>query len=247
MKYFLVFLLTPLFYIVFYAILVVFHPIQVVTLRFFGYQAHKKTVDIMNFLLMGAPFVTGASYQFSNFQAIETDRPVLFISNHQSMWDIPPMIWKLRANHPKFVAKKSLTVGIPSISFNLKNGGSVNIDRKKPEEAVQKINAFAKYLRENNRSVIIYPEGKRTRNGKVGQFKVKGVEAILKEIPDALIVPIAISGTFRFDRPKSYFKNVGVKMKFEMLPKRTIKLEHLETELKAIETEIAEIVHRDLQ
>ena len=48
------------------------------------------------------------------------------------MYDISPIMWYLRKHHVKFVAKKELGKGIPSVSYNLRHGGSILIDRKKP-------------------------------------------------------------------------------------------------------------------
>ena len=59
-------------------------------------------------------------------------RSIIFVVNHQSTYDIPPIIWHLRKFHPKFISKIELGKGIPSVSFNLRHGGSVLIDRKKP-------------------------------------------------------------------------------------------------------------------
>jgi 1-acyl-sn-glycerol-3-phosphate acyltransferase len=55
--------------------------------------------------------------------------PIIFVSNHQSMYDIINDL-VLRRFHCKFVSKKELGQGIPSISFNLRHGGSALIDRK---------------------------------------------------------------------------------------------------------------------
>jgi 1-acyl-sn-glycerol-3-phosphate acyltransferase len=63
--------------------------------------------------------------------------PIIFVSNHQSMYDIIAMIWFLRRFHCKFVSKKELE-GIPSIS-NLRHGGSALIDRKDPKQAIPAI------------------------------------------------------------------------------------------------------------
>lgn len=235
-------ILTPLFFLIFGIILVIFHPVQVVARNIFGPKAHDKTVFALNFCLMRALHILGVSYSFNKFKKLPKDVPIIIISNHQSMWDIPTLIWKFRAHRPKFVAKKELAKGIPSISYNLRYGGSVSIDRKNPREAVVKIIEFARNVRENKFAVCIFPEGTRSRDGKIKPFKVSGVQAILKQMPDALVVPVAIKNTGKIDNSGRFLKNVGVHVSFTTLEPRKINLEDLEKELKVINLEIKRVL-----
>ena len=122
--------LTVLFFIFFGLSLAIFHPIQWFCFNVFGYEAHRRSVAILNWFLLRCTNVLGTRYRFSNLHHIPTDRPLIIVTNHQSMYDIPPIIWYMRKHHPKFVSKKELGKGIPSVSYNLRHGGSVLIDRK---------------------------------------------------------------------------------------------------------------------
>ena len=235
-------ILTPLFFLVFGLILVLFHPIQVIARNVFGAKAHDKTVFALNFWLMKALHILGVSYSFHNFKKLPKDVPIIIISNHQSMWDIPTIIWKFRAHRPKFVAKKELAKGIPSISYNLRNGGSVSIDRKDPKGAILKIKAFAKLVKENCFAVCIFPEGTRSRDGKVKPFKVAGVKTLMDEIPEALVVPVAIKNTGIIDNNGKFLKNIGVRVAFTQLESRMLNLNNLESELIAINAEIKSVL-----
>jgi len=242
MKKILSFILTPLFYLIFGLILVVFHIAQVIALNVFGHNAHDKVVAVLNLFLMRSQIILGTSFKFNNFKTLPKDKPIIIMANHQSMWDIPPLIWKFRAHHPKFIAKKELTKGIPSISYNLKHGGSVNIDRKNPEESIQKISEFAKFINKNNYAVCIFPEGTRSKDGKVKPFKIGGLAALLKEMPNALVVPIAINGTGKIDNTGSFFMNLGVNVTYTQLPERYLSLDDIEKELNQIRFEIIGLV-----
>jgi len=237
-------ILTPLFFLIFGLILVIFHPVQVVARNIFGHKAHDKTVFALNLCLMRALHILGTSYSFYNFRKLPKNVPLIIISNHQSMWDIPTLIWKFRAHRPKFVAKKELAKGIPSISYNLKYGGSVSIDRKNPKEAILRIKDFAKMVKTNNFAVCIFPEGTRSRNGKIKPFKVSGVKTILEEIPEALIVPVAIKNTGIIDNSGKFLKNIGVNVSFNVLEARTIEVDSLEDSLQKIYEEIKEDLER---
>ena len=139
MKKLLAYPLSIIYYLFFGLVLVVFHPIQVVCLKVFGYQAHKKSVDVLNFFLLRCLNILGTRFSFENPHTIKLEQPCIIVSNHQGTYDIPPIIWYLRKLHPKFISKKELGSGIPSISYNLKHGGSVLIDRKDKTQAVQAI------------------------------------------------------------------------------------------------------------
>jgi len=235
-------ILTPLFFLVFGLTLVLFHPIQVIARNVLGPKAHDKTVFALNLCLMRGLHILGVGYSFHNFKKLPQDVPVIIISNHQSMWDIPTLIWKFRAQRPKFVAKKELAKGIPSISYNLRHGGSVAIDRKKPKESILKIKSFAKLVKENSFAVCIFPEGTRSRDGKIKPFKVAGVKAILDEIPEALVLPVAIKNTGIIDNNGKFLKNIGVRVAFTQLEPRKLNLSNLESELIAINAEIKSVL-----
>ena len=242
MKILLSAILNPIFFIVFGLILALFHPIQVIARNIFGEKSHDKTVFVLNFWLMKALHILGVRYSFRNFNKLPKDVPIIIICNHQSMWDIPTLIWKFRAHRPKFVAKKELAKGIPSISYNLRHGGSVSIDRKNPKESILKIKAFAKLVNENCFAVCIFPEGTRSRDGKIKPFKVPGVKTIMDEIPEALVVPVAIKNTGRIDNKGKFLKNIGVHVEFTQLEPRKLNLSNLESELIAINTEIKSVL-----
>ena len=159
----------------------------------FGYNAHKKSVDVMNFFLLGCLKLLGTRISFDNPHLLQNNQSYIITANHQSMFDIPPLIWYLRKVHPKFISKKELGKGIPGVSFNLKHGGSVLIDRKNPKQALNAINRFATSLHSNGRSAVIFPEGTRSFDGRLKAFK-HGAFTLAKRAKVA-ILPIVIEGT----------------------------------------------------
>lgn len=234
------YILTPIFYLFFGIILLIFHPIQWICLKIGGYSLHKKSVDILNWFLFKSYLILGNRVRFINQHVIPTDRPVIFVSNHQSMYDIPPLIYFLRKNHAKFISKIELTKGIPSISFNLKYGGAANIDRKDTKQALAEISKLAQNMNQKNWSCIIFPEGTRTKTGKMKPFGIGGLATLFNEVPNALIVPIAISGSFNVVKYGSFPLNTFLKMTWEVLkpiePKdKTVEalIQELEKEIKA--------------
>jgi len=211
------YIFSPLFYLFFGLTLIVFQPIQWVCYRLFGYRAHKASVDGLNFFLTYCDLFLGSSVTFINEQDIPVDQPKIFVANHQSMYDIPGLIWFLRKHHIKFISKIELTKGIPSISFNLKYGGGANIDRKDSKQAVGEIILLANRMKENNWSAMIFPEGTRSKDGNLKPFHVGGIATLLKKVPNALIVPIAIENSWKMVQYGTFPLSFGEKIRWTVL------------------------------
>lgn len=208
--------LSILYFVFFGLCLVIFHPIQWFCLTVFGYQAHKKSVDILNWCLVRCTHFLGTSYTFKNIHSIPTDKPVIIVSNHQSMNDIPPIIWFMRKHHVKFISKKELGKGIPSVSFNLRHGGSVLIDRKDPVQSINAIKDISKYIETHNRAVVIFPEGTRSRDGKPKPFKTKGLETLFKHSHNAVVAPLTINNSWKLLRYGKFPMGIGNHISFEV-------------------------------
>ena len=217
MRKYLGYILTPIHYLIFGIILLIFHPIQWFCLKVGGYSSHKKSVDVLNFLLTASYYILGNSVCFINKQDLPTNRPIIFISNHQSMYDIPPLIYFLRKHHAKFISKIELTKGIPSISFNLKHGGAANIDRKDSKQAVTEILKLAERMSKRNWSTVIFPEGTRAKSAQIKPFAVGGVATLLKKAPQALVVPVAIHNSWKMVQYGIFPLNTFTKMTWTVL------------------------------
>jgi 1-acyl-sn-glycerol-3-phosphate acyltransferase len=217
MKKFLGYFLTPVATGMFLLVLVIFQPVQWVCFRFFGYSAHKKSVDLLNLCLVSTVYLLGNTVTFVNKQDLPLGRPIIFIANHQGLLDIPPLIWYLRKYHAKFISKIELTKNIPSISYNLRNGGGANIDRKDPRQSISEIVKLALRMKENKWSAVIFPEGTRSIDGTVKTFQAAGIATILKKCPEALLVPIAIKDSWRMIQYGQYPLNTFTNMKWEVL------------------------------
>ena len=204
---------TVLFYACFGLILVVFHPLQWIALNIFGYQAHKKIVDLFNWFIIRSLHILGTTFKVTQTNDIPKGVPIIIVSNHQSLWDISPLSWFLRKHHPKFVSKQELGKGIPSISFNLNHGGSILIDRKNPRQALSEMLKFAKYLVEFKRSGVIFPEGTRSRTGEPKSFHRTGLTALFKKAPQAYVLPVTINNSWKLQRFGMFPMPLGVRLK----------------------------------
>ncbi len=198
------YVLSLVFLLLFGLILCIFHPIQYIVYNLFGQDAHQKTVEWLNFCLLADMWLIGSTTSFTQKTALPTDRSILFVANHRSMFDIPGLIWYLRKHTPLFVSKKELAKGIPSISYNLRVGKAALIDRKDGKQAVVEIAKLGKYITEKGISAAIFPEGTRAKTDILKPFAVGGLAILMKKCPDAVVVPVAITNTGHFN-PQGIF------------------------------------------
>ncbi len=192
--------LSAIYYLLFGITLGCFHAVQWVCFNLFGYKAHKKSVDVMNFFLVANTRILGTRYKVSGLEKLPTGLPLIIASNHQSMYDITTICWFMRKVHPKFISKIELGKGIPSISYNLNHGGSVLINRKDPKQALTAIRVMAEYIETNKRSAVIFPEGTRSKTGKPRPFAENGLKILTKYAPSAYVVPITINNAWKITK-----------------------------------------------
>lgn len=191
------YLFSSIFALVFFLLLFIFHPLQWLGLKLFGYKGHKFVVDYMNWFLTKSLLTIGVPVTVENKQKLPENTTLIFVSNHQGMFDIPPIIWAFRKYHPKFVSKIELGKGIPSISFNLRHGGAALIDRKDPKQAITTLVDFAKKINKNTWSAVIFPEGTRSRNGQPKNFATNGLKVLAKYNKEGFVVPLTINNSWK--------------------------------------------------
>lgn len=216
MKKLLSYPLSIIHYLLFGFFICLFHPIQWFCLKVFGYSVHKKSVDLMNYFLLWTLYVLGTKIDVSFKIEIPEGVPLIIVSNHQSANEISPISWYFRKYHPKFVSKKELGSNIPSVSFNLRNGGSVLIDRDDPKQALTALVKFGKDLEKNNWAGVIFPEGTRSKDGHPKEFSTNGLKIISKYAPSAYIVPMTINNSWKLIANGAFPLGVGVHLKLEI-------------------------------
>ena len=204
MKKLLDYVLSCVYLLYFGLVLLVFHVLQVGAFHLFGKDIHKKTVDVMNAFIAYGWYLTGSRIRYRPLADLPTDRPIIFVANHQSMFDISPIGWFLRRHTPIFVSKIELSHGIPGISYNLRRSGAALIDRTDSKQAISEIARLGKHIQQKKHSAVIFPEGTRSATGQMRPFATGGLAVLLKRAPDALVVPVVIRGTGHFN-PKGLF------------------------------------------
>ena len=203
-------------YLLFFGVtLVVFHGIQWICLKLGGQKWHNWSVNGLQFFLMRCQNILGTRYTLKNPYTLATDRPLIIVSNHQSMNDISPLIWLFKKHFPKFISKKELGKGIPSISFNLRHGGAALIDRNDPKQAITEIIDFSKRIHANKHAAVIFPEGTRSKDGVPKPFRTKGLNVLFKYIPNAQIVPVTINNSWKTTKYGKFPYGLGANITVE--------------------------------
>ncbi len=211
------YLITPFYLLIFALLLVIFHPIQLFTNWIWGYPVRKKVVDVLNFGLLYSLWILGTRITFKGFEKIPQNRPLIIVANHQTLLDIVAIVVGFRKNHPKFISKIELGKGIPSVSYNLRHGGSVLIDRKNKSQSVKDILMLGKHIEKETYAACIFPEGTRTKDGSVKTFQPAGIASLIRTAPSAVIVPLAIDGNYEIMKKGYYPMQLGSHLKFTVL------------------------------
>ena len=138
-------------------------------------------------VVLGVP---GVKLEVVTHAPLDPKRPYVFMANHASMVDI----WAMFVSVPvsfRFIAKKQLA-RIPFFGWAMMAGRFIFIDRQNAASARRSIEEAARRI-QGGQSVVIYPEGTRTRDGRVAPFKKGGFHLAMNSGAD--IVPVAIIGS----------------------------------------------------
>lgn len=148
---------------------------------------------------------SGSKLSIQGQENIDIDKSYVVVANHQSTLDI--MSCFLAVPLPiRYLAKKEL-FRIPILAQGMRAVGIVEVDRSAGSAIHADVNRKAKLLVSKGRSLIIYAEGTRPRNGELHPFK-KGAftMAIASQLP---ILPVTIHGTYEAWKPGTLWVRGG--------------------------------------
>ena len=192
-------LVTPPFLLCFGLTLLVFDPLQRIA-RIFGQRPQEYVAGALQVVLVRTFRLSGMRLEVERAPGVAPRTGYVIISNHQSMFDVPIFGALLFTNFPKYVSKRELGRWIPSISYNLRRGGNVLIDRGDREQAQEAIRDLGRQVQARGVSAVIYPEGTRSRTGELRRFRKGGSVALLETAPALPVVPATIDGSWRLLR-----------------------------------------------
>jgi 1-acyl-sn-glycerol-3-phosphate acyltransferase len=150
-----------------------------------GYFAHWCARTWSRLILK----TTGVRVTVTGLDRLVPGRTYVFVANHQSIYDIPILFWSL-PYQLRIIAKQSLG-SFPFLGWHLRRTGHMLVDRRRPDRA--RIFGWASRLTSNGLSLIVFPEGTRSVDGRVATFK--GGSFYLALEAGLPIVPLSIVGS----------------------------------------------------
>jgi len=138
-------------------------------------------------VILGVP---GVKVEVKMHAPLQPGRPYVFMPNHSSMVDIWAVFVAIPATF-RFIAKKQLS-RIPLFGWAMSAGRFIFIDRQNAASARRTVAEASRRIR-SGQSVVIFPEGTRTRDGRLLPFKKGGFHLAMDSGVD--IVPVAIKGS----------------------------------------------------
>ena len=192
--------------------LAIFEPIARIA-RLFGLRAMEVTMGVMQRILLIVFRIGGTRLQVERSPLVLSRTGYIMVSNHQSMFDVPIFGGLLFSNYPKYISKRELGRWLPSVSFNLTHGGNAIIDRDDPKQAREAIRELGVAAEERNVAVVIFPEGTRSRNGRLRPFRAGGLAELLEAAPTLQVVPVTIDGAWKLLRHKLFPIPFGTKVR----------------------------------
>jgi 1-acyl-sn-glycerol-3-phosphate acyltransferase len=150
-----------------------------------GYFAHG-CARAWSWLILAT---TGVDVTVHGLERLVRGKTYVFVANHQSIYDIPCLFWNIPFQL-RIIAKESLG-SFPMLGPHLKRTGHMLVDRSRPDKAG--IFGWASRLTANGLSLIVFPEGTRSRDGMMGKFK--GGSIMLAMQAGLPLVPISVIGS----------------------------------------------------
>lgn len=161
------------------------------------------------FILM----ISGARVYIRGIENIPTDKKFLLVINHQSWFDAIVTVWTLRAYNVSFVMKDSLMKKF-ILGKYLKACAFISLNRENPREGIKTINKCVDKIANDDASIVIFPEGTRSRNYEMGEFHNGTFKIATKSQCPIVICALQnswkVMKRFPFRKTKVYFDVVKI-------------------------------------
>jgi 1-acyl-sn-glycerol-3-phosphate acyltransferase len=183
-------LIIVVFRLLLVALLTIFWGGPVILLSFFDPHAERAAL-LIRFWARGVLWVCGISVRVRGRERLDASTSYLFMANHQSNCDIPILMAAFDTLQVRWVSKREVRK-VPIIGLCMQRTQQVLVDRESPTQAIAVIRQV-KTLLNAGISVIFFPEGTRTRDGRLQAFKPGGFAvAVEAGVP---VVPVTIKGS----------------------------------------------------
>ena len=151
---------------------------------------NKSSLSFVQWGLKCVMFISGVKLEVTGYENIPKDTPVLFVGNHNSFYDII-VTYPLMERPTGFVAKKEIKK-VPFLSWWMYFVNCIFLDRSDPRAGLKSVLDAAGLIKKGI-SVFLFPEGTRSKDGNMLEFKDGGFKIATKS--KCPIVPVGITGS----------------------------------------------------
>ncbi len=151
---------------------------------------NKSSLAIVKWGLKVIGFISGVKLEVNGLDNIPDGQAVLFVGNHISFFDII-VTYPLMKRPTGYIAKKEIKK-VPFLSWWMYFVNCIFLDRKDPRQGLKSVLEASEKIK-NGTSIFLFPEGTRSKDGKLAEFKDGGFKIATKS--KAPIVPVGIQGT----------------------------------------------------
>jgi 1-acyl-sn-glycerol-3-phosphate acyltransferase len=186
------------------------------------------------------PPVLGIQVEVKGVDVVKKNEPYLFMSNHLSFLD-GPLLYFLIPQPVRVILKKEI-FRIPVIGLGMRQVGFVPVDRKGIRGGKKSIDHAARLMKEKGYSFLIFPEGTRSRDGKIQKFRRGGFFLALAS--QTAIVPVSIQGTYELMPKGNFFVKRG-KIRILFHPPVSVR-ENLKQDLPVLMERVRSVIQSGL-
>lgn len=189
-------------------ILLLIHTIIVSTLALLAGlldRSHKTYFVLTKVYSAPVLAIAGIKVKITGKKNVIPKTPYVFVSNHRSLFDIP-VLQRYVPNDFSFIFKKEIA-RVPLFGWQMQLGPHIIINRQNPEKAMKSIENAKKMLTKRKISVLLFPEGTRSKTGEMLPFK-RGAFHLAAQVGFP-IIPVTVSGTENLFQKNPFRINSG--------------------------------------
>ena len=222
--------------LLFFCIILFFHCVYLIGYLLLGQRVFNGPLNLKVRLITLNLITAGVRFRVVGRQNIPENSPCIIVSNHQCMYDISSIIHLCAHLRPRFISKIELAKGIPAISHALKKGKHLVINRSDKKSSLQAIREWGEKMYSDGQSVCIFPEGTRSRDGRLRPFKLGGFQTLTETMPGVPVLPMSIDGMWELMKYKFWPIPFGCEVTVRFHPVIEGPIENPKATLKEIET-----------
>ena len=232
-------ILLLIFLIIYFAVSIPIQLVELILQKFHMDARNKSSLAIVCWALKCVSFLSGVKLEVKGYENIPEDQAVLFVGNHRGIYDVITT-YPLMKGPTGYIAKKELA-RIPFLSWWMYFVNCIFLDRNDPRKGLKSINKAAEMI-QSGISMVIFPEGTRTRDGELHEFKEGSLKIATKA--KCPVIPMGITGTADiFENHIPFIKSSHVTVSFgKPIDTAAMTREELKGITKTVHAEVAKLI-----